>query len=139
MRSPTRTSRIVIGVVAVAIALLVPPGAGAQDSARARAVVSTAPAPTVATARIAQQLGSKLVGEQPAELFVGASATAILADPTRLAAFGLRDARPGARVTILRSSGERLRVEVDEFEPIARTRRLTLTLDADGRLSAGTR
>ena len=140
MRSPARTSQIAIGVVAVAIALVVPPPARAQDSASARAAVAaTAAAPTVATARIAAQLGSKLVGEQPAELYVGASASAILADPARLAAFGLRDAKAGARVTILRSSGERLRIEVDEFEPVARTRKLTLNLDADGRLSAGTR
>ena len=64
---------------------------------------------------------------------IGASATAILSNPTRLAALGLRDARAGARVTIMRSANDRVRVEVDEFEPVVRTRRLVLHLDADGR------
>lgn len=145
MRSPARTSRMPFGIAAsaatfvLALAFVVPSLARAQDSASTRVAVASAPATsTVAAARIAAQLGSKLVGEQPAELFIGASATAILADPARLAAFGLRNAKAGARVTILRSGTERLRIEVDEFEPVARTRTLKLNLDGEGRLSVVT-
>ena len=108
----------------------------AQDTARVAAAVA---APRVVeTDRIAEQLGARLANAQPPELVIGMSATGILSEPARLAALGLRDAKAGARVTIMRSGQDRLRVEVDEFDPVARTRRLTLHLDADGRVSAGT-
>ena len=136
MRSTASTSRTLIravSFVATAVTLAAPPIARAQDTATARAVVATAA--TVATDRIAEQLGAKLANAQPTELGIGTSATGILADPARLAALGVRDAKAGARVTIMRSARDRIRVEVDEFDPVARTRRLALRLDADGRLS----
>lgn len=144
MRSLRSASRDAAHVVAIAAALAVSLLAGhplaAQDSgvAAPASAESATPIRAVATDRIAGQLGAKLANAQPADLVVGASATGILSDPARLAAFGLRDAKAGARVTIMRSARDRVRVEVDEFEPVARTRRLALHLDADGRLSAGT-
>ena len=141
MRSTLSASRAAVRVVVAATALaasslFVSSLAVAQDSGTAAAAVSAAqPVRTVATDRIAEQLGAKLANAQPADLVIGASATGILSDPARLAALGLRDAKAGARVTIMRSARDRVRVEVDEFEPVARTRRLALHLDGEGRLT----
>ena len=138
MRSTESMSRALVRVAAIGIAvvLVVPSLARAQDTTSASAVVAPAQAiRTVATDRVAEQLGARLANAQPTELSIGASATGILSDPARLAALGLRDAKAGARVTIMRSARDRIRVEVDEFDPVARTRRMTLNLDADGRLS----
>lgn len=139
MRSTVTMSRALVrvaAIAAIAVAFSAPSAARAQDSATARAVVATAA--TVATDRIAEQLGAKLANAQPTELAIGTSATGILADPARLAALGVRDVKAGARVTIMRSARDRVRVEVDEFDPVARTRRLALRLDPDGRLSVAT-
>jgi hypothetical protein len=144
MRSIRSTSNaaahiVVIAAALVAAALVAPSLASAQDSGTATPTTAAAAQPTraVATDKVAEQLGAKLANAQPEDLVIGASATGILSDPARLAALGLRDARPGARVTIMRSARDRVRVEVDEFEPVVRTRRLALHLDADGRLSVG--
>jgi hypothetical protein len=144
MRSVRVTSRAVAHVVALATALAAsslaaPSFVAAQDSGTASPTAAVAqPIRAVATDRIAEQLGAKLANAQPPELVIGASATGVLSDPARLAALGLRDAKAGARVTMLRSARDRVRVEVDEFDPVVRTRRLALRLDADGRLSLGT-
>ena len=143
MRSIRSTSNAAAHIVAIAAALvaaslIAPSLASAQDSATATPTAAAAqPARSVATGKVAEQLGAKLANAQPEDLVIGASATGILSDPARLAALGLRDAKPGARVTIMRSARDRVRVEVDEFEPVVRTRRLALHLDADGRLSVG--
>ena len=140
MRSIRSTSKAAAHVVAIAAvlaasSLAAPSLAAAQDSAAAAAAAQ--PVRAVATDRVAQQLGAKLANAQPADLVIGASATGILSDPARLAALGLRDAKVGSRVTMMRSARDRVRVEVDEFEPVARTRRLALHLDADGHVSLG--
>ena len=143
MRSIASTSKSAAHIVAIAAALAASSLAAAslaaaQDSVTAAPAAAAAqPIRAVATDRIAEQLGAKLANAQPADLVIGASATGILSDPARLAALGLRDARAGARVTIMRSARDRVRVEVDEFDPVARTRRLALHLDADGRLTVG--
>ncbi|HET9004864.1 MAG TPA: hypothetical protein VFN39_12750 [Gemmatimonadaceae bacterium] len=144
MRSIRSTSKAAAHFVAIAAALAAsslasPSLAAAQDSAAAPATVAAVqPVRAVATDKVAAQLGAKLANAQPADLVIGASATAILSDPARLAALGLRDAKAGSRVTIMRSARDRVRVEVDEFEPVVRTRRLALHLDPDGRVSLGT-
>lgn len=143
MRSirPTWKAPADIAAIALALAassLVAPSFAAAQDSGAAAPTAAAAqPIRAVATSRIAEQLGAKLANAQPPDLGIGASATGILSDPARLAVLGLRDARAGARVTIMRSARDRVRVEVDEFEPVVRTRRLALHLDSDGRLSVG--
>ena len=139
MARPRFGGPITFAAILVAASMSAPASARAQDGASdATPVVAAQPARTISTQRIADQLGSKLANGQPVELTIGASATGILSDPARLAALGLRDATAGARVTMMRNARDRVRIEVDEFEPVARTRRLMLHLDADGRLSAGT-
>ena len=143
MRSIRSTSNaaahiVVIAAALVAASLVAPSLVSAQDSGTATPTAAAAqPTRAVATDKVAEQLGAKLANAQPEDLVIGASATGILSDPARLAALGLRDAKRGARVTIMRSARDRVRVEVDEFEPVVRTRRLALHLDADGRLSVG--
>lgn len=125
-----------VGAACVALALLAPSRAFAQDSAAA-AVREQKPQPReVLSARVAAQLGTKLSEAQPEELMIGASLTGMLTDPAKLAALGARDAHAGARVTITRAAADRLRIEVDEIDPTPRTRKLTLRIDGDGRLSA---
>ena len=140
LRSTSKGAANAVVIAALAVALLATPSfAAAQDSGAAAATPAAAqPARAVATGKVAELLGAKLANAQPDELVIGASATGILSDPARLAALGLRDARAGARVTIMRSARDRIRVEVDEFEPVARTRRLALHIGDDGRLSAAT-
>lgn len=87
-----------------------------------------------ATSAIATQLGSTLSPGQPAELFVGTSITCTLADPAKLAALGAPGLHAGARVSVVRSAQERVRVEVDELDPVPLTKRLTLKIDTEGRL-----
>jgi len=132
--SRTRYATLV-RVGCAAMALAVPALAAAQDSARTAPPAETEQAPrSVSSARVADQLGTKLANGQPEELTVGASATATLADPGKLAAIGLRDAKAGARVTIMRIARDRMRIEIDEFEPVPRTRKVTLRVESDGRL-----
>ena len=140
IRSTSKAAHVVAIAAALAAASLAASSpAPAQDSAAAAATVAAAQAVrAVATERVAEQLGAKLANAQPADLVIGASATGILSDPARLAALGLRDAKAGARVTSMRSARDRVRVEVDEFDPVVRTRRLALHLDADGRVSLAT-
>ena len=89
----------------------------------------------VSSAIVVQQLGVKLSPSQPGELTTGASLTGSLIDPARLALLGIAEACPGARVTMMRVAEQRLVVEVDEIEPVTRTRRVTLRLLGNGQLS----
>lgn len=131
---PSRYATLV-RVGCVALVLTAPAMAVAQDSARPTPPPEAEQASrSVSSARVAEQLGTKLANGQPEDLAVGASATATLADPGKLAALGLRDAKAGARVTIMRIARDRVRIEVDEFDPVPRTRKLTLRVESDGRL-----
>jgi hypothetical protein len=130
----TRWTRL--GIACVALALMAPSRGSAQDSAAPAARAEKPQPHELSSARIAAQLGTKLSVAQPEELMIGASLTGMLTDPTKLAALGARDARAGARVTITRAAADRVRVEVDEIDPAPRTRKLTLRVDGDGRLSA---
>lgn len=89
----------------------------------------------ISSAVVASQLGVKLSPEQPAELAIGGNLTGSLEDATKLTALGVAGARAGARVTVMRVAEERLIVEVDEVDPVARSRRVTLRLHSDGQLS----
>lgn len=135
MRALRSTYGAAVRVGCIAFALAAPAFAVAQDTAPATPPAEAEqPSRSVSSARVAAQLGTKLANGQPEELPVGASATATLADPGKLAAFGLRDAKAGSRVTIMRISRDRMRIEVDEFDPVPRTRKLTLRVESDGRL-----
>jgi hypothetical protein len=87
------------------------------------------------TASVASQLGATLSPGQPEEMGVGTSITATLADPAKLAALGASGLHAGARVTVVRTAPERIRVEVDELDPVPLTKRLVLKIDAQGRLT----
>jgi hypothetical protein len=124
------------GAVGVALAL---GGAALGAPVRSDAQVLQA-APThesreVVSARVAEQLGVKLSPSQREQLDVGASLNGTLVDPSRLASFGLADCHPGARVTIARAGPDRLRVEIDELDPVPLTRKITFRIDAKGELS----
>jgi hypothetical protein len=135
MRASRSCYAILVRIGCVVLALTAPLLAAAQDSAPPAPPSETELAPrSVSSARVADQLGTKLANGQPEELAVGASATATLAEPAKLAAAGLRDAKAGARVTIMRIARDRMRIEVDEFDPVPRTRRVTLRVESDGRL-----
>ena len=118
MPSLHRAPAIVFTLACLALTSLHPARAGAQT-----------------TAGVASQLGATLSPGQPEELFVGTSITCTLTDPAKLAALGATGLHPGARVSLVRTGMERVRVEVDELEPAPLTKRLTLRIDSQGRLS----
>lgn len=63
---------------------------------------------------------------------LGDCLTGTLDAPARLEAFGLRGMHAGARVTILRTAPDRLHVEADELEPVAKRVQTVVRLDARG-------
>lgn len=94
-----------------------------------------APAAAQSTASVASQLGASISPGQQGEFAVGTSITCLLVDPAKLAALGAPGMHAGARVTAARTSVERVHVEVDELEPAPVTKRLTLKIDSQGRLT----
>lgn len=119
MYSLPRAPAVLLALACVALTTLHPAHAAAQTSAS-----------------VASQLGASMSPSQPEEFGVGTSITCLLADPAKLAALGAPGLHAGARVTASRTAGERVRVEVDELEPAPLTKRLTLKIDAQGRLTA---
>jgi hypothetical protein len=69
---------------------------------------------------VAEQLGVKLMPDAPRELELGRSATTMLAEPKKLAQVGITGMHEGARVTITCVGPNRIRVEADEMEPVAK-------------------
>ena len=94
-----------------------------------------APAAAQTSASVARQLGATMSPSQPEEFTVGTSITCTLVDPAKLAALGVEGMHAGARVTAARTAGERVHVEVDELDPAPLTKRLTLKIDPQGRLT----
>ena len=90
----------------------------------------------LATLDIATQLGLKAAPGQPTELSVGASATFALVDPAKMNAVGVTGVHAGARVTIIRIGADKLRVEIDEVDPVVITKKATLKVGEDGKLTA---
>lgn len=120
-----------VGLAAAYIGFaLAPPSAAAQVGGGVRLQSRQ-----ISTAEIAGQLGAKLAPGQLDELPVGMSITGYLIDPARLVALGAAGLQPGARVTVFRVALDRVRVEVDELDPVPLTTKLTLRLDGQGRLS----
>jgi hypothetical protein len=126
----TRMVRVA-AMATLAIGLALPCGAGAQASSEVKAQVCE-----VSTAIVAERLGSKASPLQAADLVVGTSFTCVLVDPAKLAALGATELHAGARVTFARIASDKLRVEVDEIELVPLTKKLTLKIDPQGRLSA---
>ena len=126
LRMPSRGAALV--VLALALLLPLPQRADAQAAARPRVVIGPS---HVDVARLAERLGIAPQPDQLQELEIGTSVTCTLRKPARLAAFGITGVREGARVTILRSAPDRVRIEADEIEPI-RTESAVVRLDANG-------
>ena len=85
---------------------------------------------------IAEQLGAKLAASLGEEFAPGSSITGTLKDAGKLVKFGITGMHEGARVSAMRVSQDKVRVEVDELEPVPQTKKATLKLDDKGRLSA---
>ena len=122
-----RTVGLAAAFISFALAL---PSAGAQVGGEVRLQSRQ-----TSTAEIARQLGAKLAPGQPDELTVGVSITGYLVDTARIDALGAAGLQPGARVTVFRVAVDRVRVEVDQLDPVPLTKKLTLRLDGQGRLS----
>ena len=120
-----------VACVGIAFALLSSPAAAAaQDSGQVRQQSRQ-----TMTEGIAAQLGAKLSPNQPEELPVGVSMTASLVDSAKIAALGATGLHAGARVTVMRIGPEKVRVEIDEMDPVPLTKKLTLRIDSQGRLT----
>ena len=89
----------------------------------------------VSVSNIADKLGVKVTPSAPRELEFGRSATSTLAEPQKLASYGIKGMHEGARVTITCIGPSRLRVEVDEMEPVAQRAAVTLEVSTDGSLT----
>jgi hypothetical protein len=127
----TSSLRAGVACVGIAFALLSSPApAAAQDSGQVRQQSRQ-----TMTEGIAAQLGAKLSPNQPEELPVGVSMTASLTDPAKVAALGATGLHAGARVTVMRIGPEKVRVEIDEMDPVPLTKKLTLRIDSQGKLT----
>jgi hypothetical protein len=84
---------------------------------------------------VADKLGAKAGPSSPRELELGRSATSTLDKPEKLAAYGIKGMHEGARVTITCVGPSRVRVEVDEMEPVAQRGAVTLQVSTDGSLT----
>lgn len=131
MTSTHRRARALAMAACTGLALLGSATAGAQG---VRQQSSQSWSGTVAS--IAEQLGAKLTPQHPDRFDVGTNFTATLADTEKIAKLGLRGLHPGARVAAIRIAPDRMRVEVDEMDPVPLTKRATLKIDERGQVSA---
>ncbi len=125
-----------LGVISIALAATTPfPGAAQRSGGEPASIEVKQQSRELLPERVADQLGVKLAPGQPTAFTIGSSLTGMLTDSTKLAAFGARDVHIGARVTISRVAPEKVRLEIDELDPVPRTTKLTLHIDSEGRLS----
>lgn len=89
---------------------------------------------SVSAKAIAEQLGAKLQPRADDELHVGASFTAMLEQPEKFSALGLKPMHAGARVTVARIAPDKVKVEADEIDPSPINSSATLKLDSKGAL-----
>jgi hypothetical protein len=82
-----------------------------------------------------EKLGLKPSGNVPDELELGRSITVTLADPTKIAKYGIVGMHEGARVTVTRVAPDRIRVEADEMEPVPNKSVVTLKVAANGTMT----
>jgi hypothetical protein len=88
----------------------------------------------VSAKAIAEQLGARLQPRPDDELHVGASFTAMLEQPDKLVALGMKAMHAGARVSVARVAPDKVRVEADEMDPSPSSTSATLKLDSKGAL-----
>jgi len=114
--------------IAACLTMITVPVLRAQDARQ-----QAAPA-FVSAKALAEQLGATLQPRDDDELRLGVSFTAVLKSPEKLTALGLKEMHTGARVTVGRVAPDRVRVEVDEMEPVAASTTATFKLDPKGLL-----
>ena len=91
---------------------------------------------SVSAKAIAEQLGAKLQPRADDELHVGTSFTAMLEQPEKFIALGLKPMHAGARVTVARIAPDKVKIEADEMDPSPTSTSGTLKLDSKGALIA---
>lgn len=123
-----------VGLSAVCIGVLVfaPELAGGQQSTPQVSQQSM----SVQMRTVAQQLGTKLSSGQRDDLGLGVTLNGTLQEPEKLERFGITGMHKGARVTAMRIAPQKVIVEVDELDPAPISRKATLRVDEQGRLSA---
>jgi hypothetical protein len=85
---------------------------------------------------VADQLGAKLNPNQRDELSLGVTLNGTLQEPDKLGKLGINGVHKGARVTAMRVAPQKVILEVDELDPVPLTRKATLRINEQGRLSA---
>ncbi|HEU4721834.1 MAG TPA: hypothetical protein VFS59_10770 [Gemmatimonadaceae bacterium] len=123
-----------IGLSAVCLGvLLVAPDVAAGQASTTEVTQQSA---GVQMRTVAQQLGTKLSVGQRDELTLGVTLNGTLQEPEKLEKFGITGVHKGARVTAMRIAPQKVIVEVDEIDPVPFSRKATLRVDDQGRLSA---
>ena len=128
------TRKFGLGAVCIGALIWTPALAGAQSTQTANGDVTQQS--MVRMRSVADQLGTKLNPEQREELTLGVTLNGTLQEPEKLEKFGITGVHKGARVTAMRIAPEKVVVEVDEIEPAPLTRKATLRISEQGRLSA---
>ncbi len=91
--------------------------------------------PVLTVGVVTTQLGITVQVRPDEEFALGSSLTGLLADPEKLAKFGIH-MHQGARVTAGRATPDKIRVEADEMEPVPARATATLRVDEKGVLTA---
>jgi hypothetical protein len=104
-----------------------PPAARAQSQQQGTVEISVK--------SIVDKLGLKPSGNVPDEFELGRSITVSLADPAKIAKYGIVGMHEGARVTMTRVAPDRIRVEADEMEPVPNKSIVTLKVAANGSMT----
>lgn len=123
-----------IGAVCIGALIWTPALTGAQSSQASNGDVALQS--MVRMSSVAEQLGTKLNPQQREELALGVTLNGTLQEPEKLEKLGITGVHKGARVTAMRVGPEKVIVEVDEIEPAPLTRKATLRISEQGRLSA---
>lgn len=121
-----------LSAVCIGVLLVAPDVAAGQASTTEVTQQSTG----VQMRTVAQQLGTKLSVGQRDELTLGVTLNGTLQEPEKLEKFGITGVHRGARVTAMRIAPQKVIVEVDEIDPVPLSRKATLRVDDQGRLSA---
>jgi hypothetical protein len=128
------TRKFGLGAVCIGALIWTPALAGAQSAQTSNGDVTLQSMPRMRS--VADQLGTKLNPEQREELALGVTLNGTLQEPEKLEKFGITGVHKGARVTAMRIGPEKVVVEVDEIEPAPLTRKATVRISEQGRLSA---
>jgi hypothetical protein len=122
-----RTLGVALALLAASLAFAPAPPAAAHQ-------IRNAEDPILTIVGVAKQLGLTVQQRDGEEFALGTSFTGLLAEPQKLASFGIQ-MHQGARVTAARMAPDKIRVEADEMEPVAARASATLKVDIKGILS----